>query len=68
MPQSFNFSFAGDGIDDVVDGADFDLPTAETSHNSTSTVQLIEPRLHTLQELVCTVHLSAYGSVRSGFC
>lgn len=60
MSQNFNFGFSGDDIDIDSDGADIHFSGGETEDNTSSTAQLIEPRLHTLQELVSRLYLLVY--------
>lgn len=67
MSQNFHFSFSGDDIDGDVDGAEFDLPGEKTSEMTSSTAQHIEPRLHTLEELVCGLYLLVFEDVLSAF-
>ena len=52
MSTNFNFSFLGDDIDDDSPSADFSLPGNGPQANTPSPAGLIEPRLHTLEELV----------------
>jgi len=67
MSQNFNFSFSGDDIDGDVDGVEVDLPGGKASERTSSTAQLIEPRLHTLEELVSGLYLLVSEDVLYAF-
>lgn len=55
MAQSFNFSFSNDDIEDDDNGEEFVLPQSGGLDCGVSSPQLIEPRLHSLQELVSRI-------------
>lgn len=62
MSQNFNFSFSGDDFEDDFDGKDSNPPDSEHQEKPPPTAQLIEPRLHTLEELASRLYLLVHNS------
>jgi len=60
MSRNFNFSFSGDDIDNDFNGADFNVRNGEPPERTPSTALLIEPQLHTLEELASKLKLLFY--------
>ena len=65
MAQNFNFGFSGDDIDDGFDEADPSLPRDVGPDIDSSTPPLVEPQLHTLQELVSDCYFIVKDAVFS---
>jgi len=57
MAQSFNFGFSGDDIDEEANDENVFKLQNGAMDVASSSPQLIEPRLHTMQDLVSRMYL-----------